>query len=66
MSPEENKALVKRFVEAVINQGRLDMAEVVCPNHTGPIVLFTIRGTRAVRLPLVEYAKHDEKQAQQG
>jgi hypothetical protein len=37
MSPEENKALVKRFVEAVINQGRLDMVAVVCSNRPEPI-----------------------------
>ncbi len=31
-----------------------------------PIILFAIRASRAVRLPIVECAKHDEKQAQRG
>ncbi len=56
---------LKKQVASLI-RGALDMAEVVCSNHTGPIVLFAIRGIRAVHLPIVEFADYDEKHAQQG
>ncbi len=40
------------------------MAQVVCSNHTGPIVLFTIRSTAAVYLAFVLYENHGSKEAQ--